>query len=191
MTLEADITAFLRTNPFINNLNFSFGSFRVYPSAYRHDVASCIDSGQIKVRAKGGSSAAAGASYDMAFDSLELSPSFSIGSPDCQAFLIHECTHAHLDIQRIGAHSGHANEAVAYLAEAVFLQAAGQPPLGLQKIRVVAHSIAKTVLAGNYSVAPTDVAMLTAEVATHPHYMTSVSYVSNGFDRGIMQRILR
>lgn len=127
----------------------------------------------------------------MNFDSLELSPSFSIGSSSCQAFLVHECTHAHIAIQNIGAHSGHVDEAIAYLAEAIDLESSTQPPLGGQPLRALSHVIAKAVLSGNYIVPATDVAALTAAVAATPHYLTTVSYVSNGFKRGVIQRILR
>src|SRR6266850_7997865 len=136
MSIKTDLVAFLRGNPHLNRINFAFDTFKVYPTAYKIDVADAIASEEIKIRKKGGSSLAAGASYDMNFDSLELSPTFSILAARDQAFLVHECTHAHLDIQNIGTHSGHQDEAVAYLAEAIFLEAAGQPPLGSETIRV-------------------------------------------------------
>jgi hypothetical protein len=80
---------------------------------------------------------------------------------------------------------------VAYLAEAVFLEAAGQPPLGSEAIRMVSHRIAKTVLTGIYQVPAVDTAALTSEVAKNPHYMTTVKYDSNGFNRNLLHRILR
>jgi hypothetical protein len=191
MAIKDDIVTFLRGDASIKRINFAFGTFKVYPSAYHKDVADAIDSGEIKVRTRGASSAASGASYDMNYDSLELSPTFSATAPRDQGFLVHECTHAHLDIQEIGMHSAHENEAVAYLAEAIFLEALGRPPLGSETIRVVSHGIARLVLGGTYSVSSADAAALTAEVAKHPHYATTVSYNSNGFKRSLVHRILR
>lgn len=191
MATKHDIAKFLTSNAFINRINFAFGKFKVYPSAYQKDVASVIASGEIKIRTSGASSSAAGASYDMKYDSLELSPTFSMASIRDQAFLVHECTHAHLDIQNTGAHSGHEDEAVAYLAEAIFLEAAGQPPLGSETIRIVSHRIAKAVLSGLYLIPSADSADLTSEVAAHSHYASKVKYESNAFNRGFFQRMLR
>lgn len=191
MALKDDIAIFLRGNAYINRINFLFGRFKVYPSAYQKDVADAVASGEVKIRTQGTSSAAVGARYDMNYDSLELISSFSVANPRDQAFLVHESTHAHLDIQNLGSHSAHENEAVAYLAEAVFLEAAGQPPLGRETIRVVSHRIAKTVLAGTYQVPAADVAALTSEVAKDRHYITTVKYDSNGFNRNLLHRILR
>ena len=191
MALKDDIAQFLRTDKAINKLNFAFGRYKVYPSAYQRDVAGAVASGEIKVRTKGASSPAAGASYDRNYDSFELSPSFTITKRRDQGFLVHESTHAHLDIQSIGSHSGHEDEAVAYLAEAMFLEAAGAPPLGSEAIRVVAHRIAKSMLGGVYFVPGADVKALTAEVRKNPHYATQVTYNSNGFKRGIIHMLLR
>jgi hypothetical protein len=191
MAIKDDVAKFLRSSAYINRINFAFGTFKVYPSAYQKDVAGAIDSGEILVHTKGASGVAAGASYDMAFDSLELSTTFSVGAPRDQAFLVHECTHAHLDIQCLGSHSGHADEAAAYLAEAIFLEAAGQPALGSETIRAVSHRIAKTVLGGVYWIPAADVTALTSEVAKNPHYIASAKYESNGFNRSLIHRMLR
>jgi len=191
MALKDDIVTFLRTNASIDKINFSFGKFKVYPSAYKKDVADAVDSGEIKVRAKGTVSPAVGASYDMSYDSFELSPAFVITTVRNQGFLVHESTHAHLDIQSLGSHSGHENEAVAYLAEAVFLEAAGAPPLGSEAIRVESHRIARIVLAGTYSVPPADASALVLEVAKDPHYASTAVYNSNGFKRSFIHKLLR
>jgi len=196
MALKADILSFLRTNPNVGRLNFEFKtplrSYKVYPSAYAKDVADAIDKEDIIIRTKGAPSAGAGAGYDLNYDSFELSPTFSIGNWRDQAFLVHECTHAHLDIQSMGNHSGHENEAVAYLAEALFLEFAGNPPLGTEAIRVVAHSIAKGVVGkGSYTVPATDTGPLVAEVAKHPNYSSKVIYNANGFKRSMIHNLLR
>jgi hypothetical protein len=191
MAVKDDIAVFLRTNGHIKRINFAFGAFKVYPSAYQKNVADAIASEEIKVKTTGASSAAAGATYDMNFDSLELSRAFSIASPSDQGFVVHECTHAHFDIQNSGVHSAHEDEAAAYLAEAVFLEAAGQPPISSAKIRVISHRLAKCVLGGIYWIPASDAAALTAEVAKHPHYATRAKYNSGGFNRSLIQKILR
>lgn len=190
MPIHTDIAAFLRSNPHVARINFRFDTFKVWPGAYQTDVANAVATEEIKVRLQG-AGAGAGAAYDMAYDSLELSPTFRIANVRDQAYLVHECTHAHLDIRATGSHSSHANEAVAYLAEAIFLESQKQPPLGTQKIRAESHRIARLVLAGAYQVKPTDAAALTAEVARHPHYASKAHYHSNGFKRGIIHQLLR
>jgi hypothetical protein len=190
MAIKDDIAKFLRTSPQITRINFSLGRFKVYPSAYQKDVADAVDSGEIKVQTFGASSGA-GASYREAWDVLALSPTFSIASPRDQAFLVHECTHAHFDIQNMGSNPVHENEAASYLAEAIFVDASGIPPLGTEKIRTVSHSLSSKVLAGTYWIASADAAALTLEVAKHPHYATMVSYNSNGFNRNAAYQILR
>lgn len=191
MAIKDDIARFLRSNRYIGRINFAFGTYKVYPGAYQNKVADAIDNEDIMVRLKGTGSAAVGAAYDVLYDSLELSPSFSVANARDQGFLIHECTHAILDIQTLGSHSAYEDEAVGYLAEAVFLEAAGQPPLGSQAIRTVSHGIARTVLAGTYWIPAAVCRTLTAEVARHPNYSSKVNYESNAFRRDLIHSILR
>ncbi|MDQ6785894.1 MAG: hypothetical protein M3033_03630 [Acidobacteriota bacterium] len=189
MAIKDDITKFLRSNPYITRINFAFGAFKIYPGAYQKHVADVFASEEIKIRMEGAGSA--GAAYDMNYDSLELKPSFDITITSDQGLLVHECTHAYLDMQKLGLHSGHENEGAGYLAEAVFLEAAGYPPIGSQPVRIASHRIAKTVLAGIYWIPAVDVAALTSEVAKEPDYATKVTYNSNGFERSLIHKILR
>jgi hypothetical protein len=189
MAIKDDLAAFLRTNRNIDKLNFAMGTFKVYPSAYRHDVADAIASGAIGVGKA--VSAGAGATYMMNYDTLELSSSFNVAAVQDQAYLVHECTHAHLDIQSLGWHSGHQNEAVGYLAEAVFLEAEAHPAISSHAIRRASHRIAKSILSGTYWVSKVDFAALTAAVASEPLYATKARYNSNGFARGFVDSVLR
>lgn len=190
---NADIATFLRTNPNIGKLNFCLVStLRVYPTAYSKDVADRIDSGAIKLLVGKGISAGAGATYDMVYDTLAVSATFSVASPSDQAFLVHECTHAHIDIQNIGSHSAFDSEATAYLAEALFLEASAQPPLSSHKVRTTAQAIAKSMLATSaYIVAPADASLLVSAVKAEPLYAGRKPYDSNGFKRGVVQNLLR
>ena len=191
MTLKADILVFLITNPHIRRINFAFATYKVYPTAYQRDVADAIRRDDIVIRTRTPRAQLSGAVYDVNYDSLELSPQFAIGNWRDQAFLIHECTHAHLDMRNLGAHSAHEDEAVAYLAEAVFVEAAAQRPLGPEPIRVVAHEIARRVLAGTYYVPAADSTRLVRQVAAHPLYAGTTVYRSNRFNRSWIHTILR
>ena len=188
MTLKSDIVNFLKRDTTIPRLNFAFKSFKVYPSAYQNDVADAIDSEAIKLA--GAVKSGAGASYYMGFDTLDLRPGFSISNSSDQAYLVHECTHAHLDMQNTGVHSSHEDEAAAYIAEAMYLEALGKPPLGPQPIRTIAQGIAKGLLAGGYAVGGADVVILTAVIAAHPIYKEP-TYDSNGFRRNFLKNWIR
>ena len=189
MISKSVIVDFLRRDINISRINFSFGRYKVYPTAYQKDVADAIDSGEIVIGTA--VSKGAGATYILNFDSLELSHGFSLSTSEEKGLLVHECTHAHLDIQNFGSHSGHENEAVAYVAEAVFLEAAGYPPISTHPIRVISHGIAKKLLAGAYSVGAADSATLVAAVAAEPQYSSKALYMSDGFNRSIVSKVVR
>lgn len=190
MGLKEDIVSFLRSDTKISKLNFEMFGRRVYPSAYQKDVADAFDKEIIKVKTKG-ASPGAGATYDLKFDTFEVAAGFSISMPDSKGFVIHECTHAHLDIQNFGAHAVAEGEAVAYLAEAVFMEAWGYKPISTHAVRVMAHTIAKKVVAGVYHVPPIDVTLLMGEVVKEPHYAGKAHYISNGFARNWISGVLR
>lgn len=190
MITKFDIVSFLRSNPAIAKINFEFGALKVYPTAYRIDVADSIDRGDVALLIKPLPPSVA-ASYDVRYDQLTVSPAFTFASIADQALLVHESTHIHLDIQSIGWHSRHMNEAVAYLAEAVFLEAEGYSKRAPRSISTVAHTIARSILSGTYSVTPADVALLSGAVASHPHYRTFTKFISNGFARDPLRNLLR
>ena len=94
-------------------------------------------------------------------------------------------------MRNLGAHSAHLDEAVAYLAEAVFVEASGHQPLGPEAIRVVAHEIARRVLAGTYYVPAADSTRLVRAVAADRLYTGTTVYRSNRFNRSFIERVLR
>ena len=190
MVTKSDLVSFLRSHPAIAKINFSFGSFKVYPLAYRSDVADAIDSGKVDLRIKPLPPPVA-ASYDVLYDQLTIAPTFTFASIPDQALLVHESTHIYLDILKIGWHSRYTNEAVAYLAEAVFLEAGGHAPRAPKSISAISHTIARSILSGTYSVTPADVVLLSHAISTHPHYSTFPRYVSNAFDRDLLHNLLR
>ncbi len=189
MTLKSDVVNFLKRDLHVARLNFALRTFRVYPTAYQIDVADAIESGALKLG--NAVSSGAGASYNLDTDIINLRDGFSISNASDQAFLVHECTHAHLDIQTTGKHSGHENEAASYLAEAMYLEAAGQPPIGSQAVRNAAHPIARKLLAGQYAVDEADILALTTAVASEEIYAKKTVYKSNGFNRNMFYNWVR
>src|SRR5262249_44605772 len=130
-TTRLKIIKFLITNEQIKKINFAFSSndrYRVYPSAYSKDVANALISGAIKVKTQQSLQQGAVASYDQRLDRMDFGPGFDLGDYHSQGDLVHECTHAHLDIQGIGLHPCEQDEAVAYVAEAVFLEGLRKGP---------------------------------------------------------------
>ena len=192
MTLKHDIMVFLLTNPNVQKLNFQFLRYKISSKEYSDALYSALQTDEIIIRTKGATGPAAGASYDHSYDSFELKPNFSISNWRDQGFFIHESTHAVLDMKNIGPHSGHEDEAVAYLAEAIFLESAKKSPLGDQSIRLISQSIAKGLLASHQKkVSDADAKKLVREVAKHPMYQSSTLYNSNRFNRSLIHRILR
>ena len=194
MSNANDAIRFLQTDRNIDALNFQFMRHKVYPSAYRKDIANALKSNDLKIRLKGTGSAKVGAKYDYNYDSFELDPGFNIARKLDQAYFVHECAHAHLDIQNEGKSVPlYEYEAVAYLAEALFVAKGGNPPIGNQNIRAVAHKIAAKVLKGTYQVSHQDTQDLIAAVAADPHYAKAKpkTIKLSGFKRGLIHSLLR
>jgi len=188
----ADAVSFLTTNKAILKINFSLLRYKVYPGAYQKDVADAITSGEIKVNSSGKAvKAGAAASYYPDYDSLDVSATFNILDPDDQTYLVHECTHAHIDIQTLGVVDYHENEAVAFVAEALFSLASSYTPVGSDPIRLASRAIAANLLAGNYAVPAADAASLVSVIRSHPHYMGRPPVDSNGFKRSMWQNLIR
>jgi hypothetical protein len=177
--LSRNISWFLVTNPAIAKINFKFKRYKVYPTAYRSDVAYALKGEKIQVRIKN-LKAGLGAQYYYGLDELVVPPTFNLNNYRDQAYLIHECTHAHLDIQNIGAHLLQENEAVAYIAEAVFLEAIKQKPLGTRKLRTLSHEIARKIIGGTYEVSAGEADSLIKEIFKHPDYIKPAMVNSNG-----------
>jgi hypothetical protein len=176
MSLEDDVVNFLRTDPNIGKVNFEFDGFRVYPSAFTTDVADAVASGRIGVRTSTALNKGAGASYDPKFNEFNLAPGFNLTTINHQTLLLHEATHAHMDLQAIGRVARERAEAIGYLAEAIFITAAGYNPLssfGTEGgfLRNQAARIADAVLGGTYVVPGSSVIALVGTVRNEQHYI--------------------
>lgn len=176
MSLKEDVVNFLRTDPNIAKVNFEFDGFRVYPSAYTADVADAVAKGRIGVRTSSALNKGAGASYDPKFNEFNLAPGFNLTKIEHKTLLLHEATHAHMDLQAVGRMAREKAEAIGYLAEAVFITAAGYNPLSAWGteggfLRQQAAMMAEGVLGGAYAVPPSSAAALVGTVRNEQHYI--------------------
>jgi hypothetical protein len=175
--LTSQVVNILRHDKFIARHNFAIGALRIWPRAY-HDVADAITAGKIRV----GSNLSAGnaAQYDMTFAVMDVSEDLNVLDERHRAVVFHEATHAHLDMLAFGEHSGYENEAMGYIAEALYTLAAKGRDVPSHPIRVVAKPIAAKVYAGMYAIPQADVAALTAAISAVPAYNRMPRYTSNG-----------
>jgi hypothetical protein len=204
MNRRDQVTHFLRTDRSIEAVNFKFRRYRIWPDAYRKNVADAVARGDIKLGTAVGKNAAA--SYRGEQDRLEISPTANFASTKDLGLILHECTHAIIDMSAIGMHSGHEDEAVAYLAEALFLtrtygDARTTPdvpvPVGAyiehgEGIRREARRIAAKALRNHtYDIEEPDCAHLVLLIAQHPHYQDKKRYPSNRFQRSWFFSLVR
>ena len=165
--------------------------YNIRPSDYTL-VANAIRDGNIIVRTEGVHGTEAGASYDPNYDSLELPPGFTLTSSINKALIVHECTHAILDIRNFGRFSNYENEAIAYLAEAIFLVASNQPALGNSSIRSISRRIAVDFVSrSGIWIRGTDFSQLVTAISGHPHYESSANSRSDRFNRSLIHEIFR
>jgi hypothetical protein len=194
MSLRLDLLAlkyrkqvlhFLKTDPHINKTNFSFQGYKVYPSCYRVDVRNAIDNSDIEVKVKNLSGRVM-AQYWNRFllidDELTLSIKFNIASPVDQSYLLHECTHAHLDNQKLGKMPRDLNEAICYTAQHVWLMAyLNAHPKGVGvpqgRIHAAAHRIGQQILGGKHPQYAVDQKLAQAlrnEIRSDPDYAKEI-----------------
>ncbi|MCX7514752.1 hypothetical protein [Frateuria sp. STR12] len=204
MNVRDQVVRFLKTHPSINAVNFRFKSYRIWPDAYRKDVADAVSRGDIKLGSAVNDDAAA--SYRQDQDRLEISPSANFASLHHLGLILHECTHAVLDMRAIGRHSAFEDEAVAYLAQAFFLtrtlgDARTTPDIpvpssantddGAGIYREAKRVAARAMRTGTYAIDGNEGANLISLIAGHPHYRDQKSYPSNRFNRSFLYNLAR
>lgn len=172
MAIRDDIIALLKTDTAINKVNFDFGGFLVYPQAYAVDVAGLVTSNRIGIRVTTAMNAGAGASYYPDYNEFWVPPTFTTTSDRDCSLLVHEATHAHMDYKKVGTVDIGWSEAIAYLAEAVYREARGLPPLPGEGafLRARCHATAKTIVGGSYRLDPAQVTSLIMSARSEPHY---------------------
>lgn len=183
--LALQIYQFLKTNKTIDRINFAFKgeerTYNVYPSAYRVDVADYIKDEKIEVERGKIDNLETNAEYKYggwSHDTLVFSNGFDISNHIDQGYVIHECTHAYIDIQNIGVHSKFEDEATAWLAEAVYLCALGKAKKDIP-LRVKCSEAAQKILSGQYTVEKDYSVPIIREVAKVYNHTTTKIY-SNG-----------
>jgi len=110
-----DLLSVLR-NPRISNIDFHVGHCHVSGTGYEL-VAAAIEDGRISVETGESSEWAA---YGVGTNTFFVRRSQSFRLSD-QALVVHECTHALLDIRNAWKFTDLSSEAAAYLAQVVFL----------------------------------------------------------------------
>lgn len=195
------VVKILRTEPAIQKINFEFNGCRIWPGAYEK-VADAIDRGEIRIDAVPYNSSdlgGASAKYNAEVDVMTVASGLPAGSIGLVADVIHEATHAYLDLLNDTKHpiKRKTGEGCAYTADATYHVVTGgsidrvSPTAG---IYAVAMPIAKDiVVGGKYNVPAVDVSALEAAVKANPLYTDTAEqiYESNGFTRGVMSKIKR
>ena len=185
--IAAACLTFLRTDGAIGNLRFDMAGIAVAPNAYRHGQARKIAERRLSFRIRPdllrtGIKAAwvvrthrtpGTATPPPPAEILFVRPGFQIARPDDRQYLVHELTHAHLHDLAIGIHARWHNEAVAYVAQAIW--SLSQPPLGLSGgfdslTTVAAAHIAAKVLDGETTVSLADTLTLMHAIKHDPLY---------------------
>jgi hypothetical protein len=194
--LKESILRFLADNRAIDRLNFKFKTYNIWPGAYRTDVRNAMQSGNIRFRYLEQSEGAAGvaASYSFEFDIMNIARNFDVGDAYDQSYFIHECTHAYTDKLNLGLQDRFTNEGVAYLAQAIFVKACNQNPIGGLPVYEVARDIADSLASsGAYEVPDADADKLIAQVAGEKSYQDANKkpLYSSGFKAGALETSLR
>jgi hypothetical protein len=204
MNVRDQVVRFLKTSPSIGAVNFCAMGTKIWPDAYRTGVANAVASGEIRQGTTVNDDASA--TYRQVEDRLEILSTFSFSSLHDLGLLLHECTHAILDMRAFGAHSGHFDETIAYLAQALFLvHARGNASTVPDKPRPdipnrrdgaaiyyeAGRIAAKAVRNRAYRIPDDDVRSLMRIVASNPVYRDAVTYESNRFRRSIVHGAMR
>jgi hypothetical protein len=188
MAIKDDIVTLLTKDAAIKRINFKIDGFLVYPQAYSVDIAGLVASEQIRINVTTKLDDGAYASYYAEYNEIWVRPTFQTSNyKDCAA-LVHEATHAHMDYKKVGIKPIEWSEAIAYIAEAFYLEARclvearSLPPISDHFIRQKAHSLAKRMLASGAYEVPGNVAQSMFMAAKHePHYEKKASGTNRMF----------
>lgn len=203
MNARDQVVHFLKTHPSINAVNFKLGAYKIWPDGYRRHVAGALVSGEIRMGTAVNKDAAA--SYGMDQDRLELAPTANLSSLRDQGLVVHECTHAIIDMCAIGEHSAFEDEAVAYIAQAIFLtrclgDADSTPDIpvplsdndekGIGIYREAKRIAAKAMRSRAYCIEKKEAANLIQMIGSQSIYRKYPRYPSNRFRRNFFYNFL-
>jgi hypothetical protein len=155
MTTQTDIAAILN-GPNVQRINFTAEAVTISGGIYRN-VANAILVGNIAITIGAPMPPGVAAQYDPRGSSLSggvggtlYLPSATIASPGQQAAVVHELTHAAVDSLRLARSRGlhrTENEAIAYVAGAIFMLDSGIVPGPSHRIFRLAAIEARKVIA--------------------------------------------
>jgi len=157
MAMRTLISRFLTANEAIDKLNFRLRQpatreYSVWPDGYKTQIARAINKRTILIARYDNLPSDVSARYSHNYNVLMLRSNFNIRNWWHQALVVHECTHALMDYCNFGPYSTREADAVAYIAEAVFLKALGKSPPSSLEVREKCKPIADVILAGAYYV---------------------------------------
>jgi hypothetical protein len=179
------ILNFLKSNPYIKKINFSFQGYKLYPSCYQIDIKNAIENEDIEITAKKLKGRVMAKYWDdiwilLCDDELVVSDKLNMSSVSDQSYIIHECTHAHLDYRNLGQMQRDLNEAICYTAQHTWLAAFDKANPGHKvalpqgRIHAAARNIANQVIVGKYNVDPRLAQALRHEIRSDPDYAKAI-----------------
>ena len=179
------IINFLESDPYINKVNFMFQGYKVYPSCYKVDIKNAIKNEDIEVKTESFKGRLIAQYKDdmwvlLCDDDLVVSEKLNMASIVERSYILHECTHAHLDNQKHGKMQRDLNEAICYTAQHAWLMAFDRAnpnhkvtmPKGA--IHAAAHAIGQTIIAGTYAVDPRLANDLRNAIKKDPDYAAAI-----------------
>ena len=179
------ILNFLRSDPYIPKVNFMFQGYKVYPSCFRVDVRNAIDNEDIEVKTENFKGRLVAQYKDdmwvfLCDDDLVVSNRLNMSSIVERSYILHECTHAHLDNQNLGDMQRDLNEAICYTAQHAWLMAFDQAnpnhnvamPQGA--IHAAARAIGQQIIAGSYAVNSQLANTLRNAIRSDPEYAAAI-----------------
>ena len=181
-----DATRFLTQSPQIDALRFTFLTYQLFPNDYRIVVADAIKNGTITLKVT--DKIPVPCQYDADDNELRVTTVFDVKGADSwfyRGLLVHESTHAHMDMLKSGSTPLYEAEALAYLAEAVYWTRSGVAYAGTSDessgVRSVANQIAKAIVDKRQPiVSSTEATQLMSAIRKTGHYRWKVDYTSNG-----------
>lgn len=191
MAMRTLISRFLTTNQKIGKLNFQLRlparGYPVWPEGYKNHIARAVTNRIILIAKYDRLPNEVVARYSHNYNVLMPRSHFDITNWWHQALLIHECIHALMDYCNFGAYSTRDSEAVAYIAEAVFLKASGKSPPTTLDVREKCKPIADAILGGAYYVPENLASALTTAIAAESR-IPNDNINSNGLQKNWIQR---
>ena len=180
MSTATDIAALLSSSA-VQNISFTAESVRIYGGLYRN-VGDAVRTGRIVITI-GSMPPGVAAQYDGSNSSLAGGrggtlrlTSATIALPSQKAAVVHEMTHAATDSLGLSRSRGlhrTENEAIAYIAGAIYMLDSGIIPGTSLRLFRVATQIAKNVISarpGHYTVSREEMRHLRNAIGQDPHY---------------------